>query len=46
MKAKLSDRVRPNSEVAWWVYDEIVALEQAHHATPKRYDRWTLPDAN
>lgn len=27
MKAKLSDRVRPNSEVPAWVYDEIKALE-------------------
>lgn len=27
MKAKLSERVRPDSEVSRWVYDEIVLLE-------------------
>lgn len=28
-RTKLSDRVRPNSEVAPWVYEEIVAMENA-----------------
>ena len=28
MKTKLSDRVRPNSEAAPWVIDEIKKLEQ------------------
>ena len=32
MKAKLSDRVRPNSEVPAWIYDEIKALENENQS--------------
>lgn len=28
MKAKLSDRIRPNSEVLPWIYEEIKLLEK------------------
>lgn len=36
MKAKLSERVRPNSEVLPWIYDEIVLLEKENEILKKQ----------